>query len=248
MSEGNGPGIPWRRVLIEGVVIVGSILLAFWIDASWESRQDRAQAESLLTALLEDFEVATVLLDTVASQQGRLAESGRRLIEFGEVGAVPPDQVAAVDSLLGSHFLRPVYEPPMGTVESLLSSGRLDLFENELLIAGLTNWAAAVASLRRTQEDARQHFYDRVYPYLASRTDIEDLDKGFADYLGHPLPFDQGPTNAYELVSDQELMNILYTHWVLSTNAVEIEMPRVREALVEIRAEIEAELGDPPSR
>jgi hypothetical protein len=29
--------IPWLRVLLEGVVIVGSILLAFGIDAWWEA-------------------------------------------------------------------------------------------------------------------------------------------------------------------------------------------------------------------
>jgi hypothetical protein len=31
--------LPWLRVLIEGVVIVDSILLAFGIDAWWEGRQ-----------------------------------------------------------------------------------------------------------------------------------------------------------------------------------------------------------------
>lgn len=33
-------GVPWLRVLIEGVVIVGSILLGFGIDAWWEGRQE----------------------------------------------------------------------------------------------------------------------------------------------------------------------------------------------------------------
>lgn len=33
--------IPWLRVFVEGVVIVGSILLAFGIDAWWEGRQER---------------------------------------------------------------------------------------------------------------------------------------------------------------------------------------------------------------
>jgi len=35
------PQIPWRRVFVEGGVIVGSILLAFGIDAWWERRQER---------------------------------------------------------------------------------------------------------------------------------------------------------------------------------------------------------------
>ncbi len=43
--------VPWLRVLVEGVVIVGSILLAFGIDAWWKGREER-RAERLL-ALLE---------------------------------------------------------------------------------------------------------------------------------------------------------------------------------------------------
>ena len=31
--------IPWLRVFVEGVVIGGSILLAFRIDAAWEARE-----------------------------------------------------------------------------------------------------------------------------------------------------------------------------------------------------------------
>jgi hypothetical protein len=41
------PSIPWLRVLIEGVVIVGSILLAFGIDAWWNERQETEAAEEL---------------------------------------------------------------------------------------------------------------------------------------------------------------------------------------------------------
>jgi hypothetical protein len=235
--------IPWTRVFAEGVVIVGSILIAFWIDASWDQSQERSQSESLLQSLLEDFAAAEALLDTAESEHRRLVENGRRLISYGEVGAVPRSARLSVDSLLGSHFLRPVYEPPMGTVESVMSTGRFDLFDNDALLSALTDWTAAVASLQRTEGDARQHFYDRIYPYLAARIDIEDLDKGFAEHLGRPLPFEQIETDAYLLLADRELQNMLYTHWVLGTNALESEIPRVRAALDEIRLQANAEVS-----
>lgn len=244
-KEGGGQmraRIPWARILAEGVVIVVSILLAFGIDAWWDGRRDRAQSEALLRALLEDFRAAEVQLDTVESKHRRLVENGRRLIMYGENGYVPEAEHVAVDSMLGSHFLRPVYEPPMGTVESILGSGRLDLFENQALLASLTEWTASVASLRRAEIDARQHFYDRLYPYLSTRIDIEDLDKGFSQYPEHAFPFHQGETRAYELVADLELQNILYTHWVLGTNVMDGDIPRVRAALDRIRTETETEL------
>ena len=37
------------------MVIVGSILLAFGIDAAWEERQERARESEILNALLPEF-------------------------------------------------------------------------------------------------------------------------------------------------------------------------------------------------
>lgn len=36
----NVRSIDWQRALTEGVVIVFSILLAFWIDAWWSQREE----------------------------------------------------------------------------------------------------------------------------------------------------------------------------------------------------------------
>jgi hypothetical protein len=60
--------IPWGRVLVEGVVIVASILLAFGVDAWWAERAEkRAEREELanvrqeLASLIRDTNVRTAL-------------------------------------------------------------------------------------------------------------------------------------------------------------------------------------------
>jgi len=45
------PQIPWLGVFVEGVVIVGSILLAFGIDAWWDGRQERERTLAAVAAL-----------------------------------------------------------------------------------------------------------------------------------------------------------------------------------------------------
>ena len=37
------PQIPWLRVFVEGMVIVGSILLAFGIQAAWDGGSARQE-------------------------------------------------------------------------------------------------------------------------------------------------------------------------------------------------------------
>jgi len=38
--------IPWKRLVLEATAIVASILLAFAIDAWWDERQDRKEANA----------------------------------------------------------------------------------------------------------------------------------------------------------------------------------------------------------
>jgi hypothetical protein len=50
---------------VEGVVIVGSILLAFGIQAAWEARQEGRQETEYLSALLGDIGGGLALLPGV---------------------------------------------------------------------------------------------------------------------------------------------------------------------------------------
>lgn len=51
----NNPMIPWSRIFVESVAIVGSILLAFAIDAWWDDQQERKQEQVYLGALHQEF-------------------------------------------------------------------------------------------------------------------------------------------------------------------------------------------------
>ena len=45
-----------NRFVAEGLVIVISILVAFWIDAWWDGRQEAEEESGVLEALLEEAE------------------------------------------------------------------------------------------------------------------------------------------------------------------------------------------------
>ena len=47
---------PWLRSVVEAVVIVGSILFAFGIQAWWDNEQERQRERDYLGALLDEFE------------------------------------------------------------------------------------------------------------------------------------------------------------------------------------------------
>ena len=85
MANSSNRTIPWPRVLVEGVVIVGSILLAFGIDAWWDARKERDRESQLLVGLLGDFET------TRSDLEQRLVTI---MLQNGMATLMSPDPVA----------------------------------------------------------------------------------------------------------------------------------------------------------
>ena len=207
----------WRYAVGEVALIVIGILIAFSIE---EWRQDRADADRervLLTALSSDFQEAQRALETAGERHTTVADAGALLLQFEGSASVAESERPRVSLAIGNHFNRYTFRPPMGTVQSVLGSGRIDLLRNEALVGELTAWPAVVTSLNEVEEEARVHFYSRVYPYLSTRLSLKDLDKGYRQFYPE-FPFDQDPVDGHVLLDDLEFRNIVYTHWVLKTN------------------------------
>jgi hypothetical protein len=68
---GSRRPIPWPRVLVEGAVIVASILLAFGIEAWWNGAQERLEERQILSSLAEDFRTNKAEAESVTSTYER---------------------------------------------------------------------------------------------------------------------------------------------------------------------------------
>ena len=235
----NGADIPWKRLSTEVAAIVGSIMLAFWIDAWWDEQADRRQERALLEALQNDFQTARDIFDATTNSHYRVYQSMEKFLYWAEQGSVPEDEIESADYTLGSVFYRGTFEPPMGAVDTLLASGRLDLLGSPELVAELTRWKALVDKLNSDEIAAANHFYQTIYPYLSKRLNIQDLDKGIPYPGGVPWP--QQQADSHLLVSDREFHNIIYVHWVLQWN-IDHQLPGVDSALKKITELVEMEL------
>lgn len=242
MSDPDTGQIPWKRIIAEAIAIVASILIAFALDAWWNRRSEAVQERALLTALEEDFSSAAANFEIVKA--GHLAElqSSKVLIDYGESGRIPIGDQARIDTLVSNQFSRRIFDPAMGTVQSILGSGRIDLITNPELITELTRWSSAVEALQRTELDSRRHFNEYVFPFLATRLDVEDLDKGFSQFVD--FPWEQDPAEAYRIALDQEFLNLIYMRWVLLENIVTEFLPPVEDALTSIRALLKEEAAN----
>lgn len=130
-------GRTMRGFLIEAVVIIASILLAFAIDAGWDEWIDRRDERAMLEALVPEFEAnlaeaAGVI--AVHERNGRLiglahARTPRRTSEL------PPDSVSATLHALASPR---TFDAIRGTLDALIGSGQLELIRDPELVRALT--------------------------------------------------------------------------------------------------------------
>jgi hypothetical protein len=125
--------IPWLRVFVEGVVIVGSILLAFGLQAWWEGRQERVEEREYMSALLTDLHADTVELAYNVRGWKYLESAARSTMDFissSGSGTLNTDSLI-VGAVLASMIRVPNLEN--ATYEEMKSTGSLRLIRDKAL-------------------------------------------------------------------------------------------------------------------
>ncbi len=175
--------IPWLRVFVEGVVIVGSILLAFGIQAWWDERQERADESLLLSGLQADFEaLRPSLLDRLERTQRQ--ERGGQLLRDRVASFAAEPTLEVADSLILAVVGSPTFRAATGTLDAALASGEIELIRNEEIRSEIRQWRTLLFYASQNQQGTRQVTDEQVIPLLA-----RDLEIGpYLDLVG-PGPF-----------------------------------------------------------
>jgi hypothetical protein len=129
------------RLLLEMLVVVASILIAFALDAWWNQRAETRSEAAHLHALRSDFEQNVSRLKELVAQEERIADASRRLL----LVAVSPQTISPADSvrnLIGQVFNSGRFDPVMGAYEAVVSSGGLAQVRDDSLRLALADFAS----------------------------------------------------------------------------------------------------------
>lgn len=135
----------YSRALFEGVVIVGSILLAFGVDAWWDGIQERASERDYLSRIATDL--AEMRQDIVArtDHYAMIADHGRAVMPIlaGE-RPIPLDTLGFLSSALNaSRMIEPVVA--RSAYDDLISTGNLRLIRDVELRNALSEFYGEIA-------------------------------------------------------------------------------------------------------
>ena len=152
--------IPWSRVLVEGVVIVGSILLAFGIDAWWSARQE-------ISAELDYVErIRADLLETQANIEWNAEHYGNLLVH-----------AEAVLPILGG--VEPLPEDTLGFLASVLQASRITA---PIVARSAYNDLVSTGNLRLIRSDTLRLELSRFYENVEVRLDPVDYSEDQKPY------------------------------------------------------------------
>ena len=153
------------RMLLEGVVIVLSILLAFSIEAGWEERQERRAEAEILQALLAEFETYKERFTRRAEFYDRTSEA---IVWFLDEAEFLPSEIDRLDRAMLAFVGVPTFEIGSGVHAELVASGRVSLISDRTLRRIVSTWEGLLAETVDNEVVVRQYATEVVVPYLAS--------------------------------------------------------------------------------
>lgn len=235
----NNRQIPWRRVLLEGAVIVVSILLAFSIDAWWSNRIEQQREREQLVSMLTEFEASLSGLDEVlTSIQGHASDVESLIALLKAAGDEP---VMVPGPLLGSAITWRTSDVSTSTLDALMASGDLNLLRNVELRANLAGLPAFLLDVTEDEIIAQNFAETEMSIFLARQglAEIAYLNRagvsGAEGMQGLSAPAEISVLPSPELIG---FLTARRVHFSYS----EIGLPTVRSYLQMLIEQIENEL------
>lgn len=226
----------------EGAAIVVSILLAFAIDAWWEERTLRIEEQQVLQGLRSEF------LATRDVLSGHLKEHLLDVKTFedflnaaGNSGAEKAG--LTVDATLTALLNPSTSDVGNGTLDALLSSGRIEILTNKTLRAKLAAWEGVMGEVRDDQVLNVKSVYEIHIPYFVTK----NIPAGVAMHQWYdewPLPRrmpSDDPEMTPRLLGDENLrvmVEICYGYKRHLTEEFDIAIAEVNAILAEIDSSI----------
>ena len=176
----------WRRIVIEVFTIVGSILLAFAIDAWWDEFRDRASAEIVLNSLHDELVDVEEFLAWHDQFVDAMQDSAKQLL----TAAVGRDRALGekeVDRLLAdlTWFVSETWFA-VPELESLVLNDELSLIDNGELRQKLKSWRALNDFFRHGVVLQARFHNERFIPYLEENASLQQISNAVTHTPGFP--------------------------------------------------------------
>jgi len=214
--------IRWGRLTAEAAAIVGSILLAFAIDAWWDDRRDRIDERSYLSSLrrelAESIEIANQSIEAreiaIAAHESLVAQ----------VQGAPRGTVGDLYLWVSSVSLPIQYIPPRSAFNDTVASGGVLLIQSDDIRLALAGFDQGLRHLQLIDSASWAVWEERLQPLLEGRIPrVERLRQGLRAQWTDDVPFGKSPHTADfdGLLADPRFEDMLAERWLRLQNGLD---------------------------
>lgn len=175
----NSREIPWKRLAIESAAIVGSILLAFAIDAWWSERLERIAEREVLSRLYDEFASNRKRLDVWISDDAFMGRAKASSLSASEILDTAMkdglETVSVLDVQIADLVRSATFEAETPVYESLVRSGRIEIIENREIVTAIAIWERELRNATEIEQAKRRFVNELFLPTLAARSNIQHL-------------------------------------------------------------------------
>ena len=234
--------IPWPHIFAEGVAIVFSILLAFWIQAWWDERQDSSEEHRFLVALKSEIEQNLEIVEREINYSRAVIASIMQLFDgaSGQSDLTPE----SVDKLIGdmTWWGHGIF---VTAATQSVDLSKIEDFELRQLLAEITN---AYQKSTRSQFQDEDWAKNVIVPYLSTRASFPQIANTMSE--GRPgtgqipmppiYPVSERRNHAPLLDDDEFLTFLVWEHGIHEEMILDYQsvQQKIDHALVIINQEL----------
>lgn len=219
------------RIAVEAIAIVGSILLAFSIDAWWDSATERERERELFGALADDFHKTRLSLVDGLNFHTAVLASSKQLVELATSGHQDLSESGFDRLLLDISWWDSNYPFTTGALNSALAAGELAIIRSDDLRRLIADWPTRIAIVEINRRQDYDFFFDIWTPYLRKKGLFLQAAVVEAPAPGRPQ-FQNTPPSIKvtrrkpksPAIEDEELHSILMQKiWIQSDNLAQFQ-------------------------
>jgi len=151
------------------VVIVGSILLAFGIDAWWEGRQERAEETRALESLVSELQENLGVVDQAMQRHDSIVDAAALLARMSKGEVSPPANGAEMLRIFRFSLSRMQSTNfPSGSLTALLASGEIGLIRNSEIRSRVAAWPSVVEEVLEDEQMSLRASEQVYLPFIAA--------------------------------------------------------------------------------
>lgn len=197
------------------LVVIG-ILIALQINNWNEERKTRVLEEQLLSSLLQEFEANLEILEQTVSLNKYVIEKSIELGKFTGPNLAYFDEKELSALMVDVFKYEPRYVPNQGTVNEIISSGRLSVLSDPELRKAISAWQSELEMVKNQENyvvERRDLGHDFFLQEGNFRRHLNIIEEALIDV--EPSRF---PDNDFEFLENQEFESQLFLFIVASEN------------------------------